>query len=204
MSRNSSVSFPIVWSNERSCFSASEGPWSSSCFCLWKYSTQVQMGKWRLVLGWDHLFTPDACRRIVGGQQRYLPMIANKPWFEETEKEKQKISTGPLADLVVSSPGCECTLKNWWCYDRVVCHLSLAPRQGAWGSHIKTPHMCGENETFGKTASSKEGITFGLTLNKTKKLRQKEAVFRSMFARCPILKLFYAFKTCLHLQLHSL
>lgn len=113
MNRNSSASSSVVWSNERSCFSApGEGPWSYSHFHLQKYSRQAQMGNRRLALGWDHLSTPDVCQRIAGGQQRYLPVIVNKPWFEATEKKNPQKYTGPLADSVASNPDCECTLKD--------------------------------------------------------------------------------------------
>lgn len=142
MSRNSGVSSPTVWSNMREVASVHQekgrGALPTSVF-----ESRANRCKWRLVLGWDYLFTPDAYRRIAGGQQRYLPMIVNKPWFEETDGQTQKMSTGPLAVLVVSSPGCECTLKKRWCYDQVVCHLSLAPRQGVWGIH-KNPLTCME------------------------------------------------------------
>lgn len=118
MNRNSSASSPVVWSNERSCFSTpGEGPWSYSHFHLQNYSRHVQMGNWRLALGWDNLFTTDVCQRIAGGQHRYLPTIVNKPWFEEREKGRagrggRGMSTGPLADLVASNPGCECPSKD--------------------------------------------------------------------------------------------
>lgn len=148
MNKNSSASSPAVWIDERIHFSAPrETLWSYSCFHLQMYGRQVQMGSWRLALGWEHLFTPDVCQRIAGGQHRILPTIVNKTWFEATEGKK--LVYGPTCRYSSWQPRLWMQFKRRWCYEQVVCHLPLAPRQEGWGSHEMIPKYR-ENETFGK------------------------------------------------------